>query len=160
MRSSLGHEATDNNQMTPKCLSHLVLGHYEKLLPLDELRLSRSYRWPWSSSTHVECRLFSGPLHHLLLSDIWKDAFSPYTDAGNKFSSLSSSMCSVNNWSISCLAFLSTVFFLFLLVPGTISAFCESIFLWYEDVRKIVMKDRVKLRHSNRRSIERLVLFT
>ena len=31
MQSSLGHEATDNNQMTPKRLSHLVIGHYEKI---------------------------------------------------------------------------------------------------------------------------------
>ena len=89
MRSSLGHEATDNNQMTPKRLSHLVIGHYEKLLPLDEFRLSPSYGWPWSSSAHVQYRLSSGPLHHLLLSNIWKDAFWPYIDEVNKSSSLS-----------------------------------------------------------------------
>ena len=89
MQSSLGHEATDNNQMTPKHLFHLVTGHYEKLLPLGEFPLSSSYRWPWSSSAHVECRLFFGPLHHLLLSNIWRDAFWPYTDEGNKSSFLS-----------------------------------------------------------------------
>ena len=74
---------------TPKRFFYLVIDHYEKLLPLDEFRLSPSYRWPWSSSAHVECRLFSGPLHHLLLLNIWKDALWPYTDEGNKFSSLS-----------------------------------------------------------------------
>ena len=71
MQSSLGHEATDNNQMTPKRLSHLVIGHYEKLLPLDEFRLSPSYRWPWSSSAHVEYRLFSGPLHIIYYCQIF-----------------------------------------------------------------------------------------
>lgn len=89
MPSSLGHVATDNNQKTQGHLSHLVINHYGKLLPLSEFLLLPGCMWPSSSSAHVGYKLFSDPWHHLLWSNIWKGVSWPYTDEGNRPVSLS-----------------------------------------------------------------------